>query len=530
MDNKEQLVRDYYSRLKRLPSFKVVVGLGAVETALAFLRGLQLGVQFFEALITYLILGLALYLRHWKFAIFVYDATAFLYLIFSFTPIQPIYALGILLPLTGYVLIAYTREFYVYLVMTVQGIVPSLIFGFLLIYVAYIGSIIAFFAIYIHMINRKGLELHGTKSLDLVRPFVKGIMNREYEVVDRIMGFTGKKVDVIVALFKIGEKVFVLPKLHYGLFGQAGSSMFPYDLERACPQCVSFHGPGSHELDAVSREESMKIVKAVADYVASGNWKDESFRGIEIWQKGRMKGITLLFQGKSLTFLTRPGWGIDDLPETLWDYSYGTGDFLIDTHSERLKDDITFEDVKDIKKALEEIKATEERPLFFAYKEGVINAECEGLCDKRVRVFAFSDGRKKIGVVYIYANNSHEDLGKALKDVEGYDEVVLVTPDDHTCTGTLIGSLYNPAVKCDDLVGVAKSLLREALSDLKPTSVQFGMVKVNGIRVLGETVSQLLTSLEFVGAFVKKTYWMPLVFPLVSLVIALLFQTYLGAP
>ncbi len=125
-----------------------------------------------------------------------------------------------------------------------------------------------------------------------------------------------------------------------------------------------------------------------------------------------MSGITLLFQGKSLTFLARPGFGIDDLPESLWNYSYGTGNYLIDTHSEVLKVDIDRKDVEDVKEALSSLKRENERPLYFAYKEAALSdsEDCPGLCNRRVKVFAVSDAEKRVGIVYLYANNSHECL------------------------------------------------------------------------------------------------------------------------
>jgi len=530
--SKEELVREYYSKLKKLPAFRLIAGLGVAETLMVWIRSMALGTEFLEAALLYLALGIALYFKQVKFAVFAYDASMFFYLIMSLTPLQPIYALGILLPLIGYVVVAYYKEWYTYFVMLVQGGLPSIFYGFMPEYIAYIVLITASFAAYIHLVNLKALSFHGFKSLEVLRPFITGSIRKDYSLVDSFLSLSGVKTDVIVTLFKLGDKVLVVPKLHFGLFGEAGSSRFLYDLEERCNECTAFHGPGSHELDAVSRSESLKVVNSVVDFIRRGEWKEEKFYGVNFWQKGRMSGITLLFQGKSLTFLARPGFGIDDLPESLWNYSYGTGNYLIDTHSEVLKVDIDRKDVEDVKEALSSLKRENERPLYFAYKEAALpdSEDCPGLCNKKVKVFAVSDGEKRVGIVYVYANNSHECLAKAISQVEGYDRVILVTPDDHTCTGTFLGSLYEPARSCRILVEESRRLLKEALAELRPVKAYSGIVKVSDVKVLGDLVSQMMSSLEFVGSFVKKTYWIPLVVPYLALITLVLFQTFRLVP
>lgn len=522
-------MRSYYSRIRTLPDLKYVAAGTIVEGIAVVARGISLGLEFVLAPFIYLLIGLVGYRRLRKFSLFIFNLTVLFYLLFSFTPVQPVYAFGIFLPLAGYVLVGYVREEIAYAVLSVQSILPSLVFGVVLPYYAYIAALIITFYLYIYTINHKGKSIMGMRSLDVFRPFLTSFMSKEYQLVDDLMNVVSTRHNVIVPMFKLGDEVFVVPKLHYGLFGKAGSSEFIYDLESRCPNCTTFHGPGSHELDAATASESRRIVNTVAEFVKSGEWKPLKFYGIQQWMEDDMLGYSLIFDRVTLTFLQRPGKGIDDLPQELWNYSYGTGNFLIDTHSETLKEEITPKDVNAIKKALGSLERKSERPLLLSKKEGTLENRCEGLCSQKVKVFAISDGEKRVGIVYVYANNSDEELGRELQDVPGYDSVILVTPDDHSCTGVAIGELYSPAVKCEGLVKKARELLVEALKDMKPVQAYFGMVTVEGVKLIGPVVSNLLQSLNVVGEFVKKTYWIPLLLPFLAIGFIVLFQTLLSA-
>ena len=527
--NSEKVVRSYYSRIRTLPDLKYIVAGTIVEGTALIARGISLGLEFILAPFVYLTVGLVGYRRLRKFSLFIFNLTVLFYLLFSFTPVQPVYAFGVFLPLAGYVLIGYMREEITYAVLTIQSILPSLVFGILPLYYVYIIAVILTFSLYIYVINHKGKSVIGIRSLEVFRPFLTSFMNKEYRLVDDFMNVVSTKHNVIVPIFRLGDEIFVVPKLHYGLFGKAGSSEFIYDLESKCPNCTTFHGPGSHELDAATASESRRIADAVAEFVKTGEWKPLKFYGVQQWVEGDILGHTLVFDRVTLTFLQRPGKGIDDLPQELWNYSYGTGNFLIDTHSEILKEEITAKDVNAIKKALGSLERKSERPLLLSKKEGSLKERCEGLCNQKVKVFAISDGEKKVGIVYVYANNSDEELSRELQNVPGYDSVILVTPDDHSCTGVAIGELYSPAVKCESLIEKARELLKEALNDMKPVQAYFGMVTVEGVKLIGPVISSLLQSLNVVGDFVRKTYWIPLLLPFLAIGIIVLFQTLLSA-
>ena len=525
--NSEQVVRSYYSRIKGLPDTKYIAAGTIVESVLVIIRGLAVGIDYIVSPFIYLAFGLLSYVKLKKFSLFIFNLTAIFYLLFSFTPIQPIFAFGVFIPLAGYGLISQLKEELVDFVLAAQAILPSLIYGLLPVYYIYIAAVILGFHGYIHLVNRKGVKLVGIRSLDVVKPFLAGFLQKEYRLVDDLMTLLSVKHDVIVPMFKLGDEIFVLPKLHYGIFGGAGSSRFVYDVEAECPNCTVFHGPGSHELDAASSSESKRIAKAVSQFIKEGDWKPLKFYGISYWAEGNMEGYSLIFDRVSLTFLRRPGKGIDDLPQELWNYSYGTGNFIVDTHSETLKDEITREDVNAIKRGLSKLSKSYERPLLFAKKEGFLESGCEGLCSNKVKVFALSDGTRRIGIVYIYANNSSEELGKALKGVQGYNDVILVTPDDHSCTGISIGELYSPASNCDTLVKMAKELLSEAIKDLRPVDAKFAMVNVRDVRLVGPVISNLLQSLSVVGEFVRKTYWIPFLLPFIAILVIMLFRSLL---
>ena len=521
--NSEAITRKYYSKLKSLPGLKVISGFSVFESVLVGLRSIAVGVDFLLAFIVYFVVSLGL-IRELKLTLFFTDLTAFVYLIISFLSVQTFYAFGIFAPLIGYSVIAKYSEIKATLIVFLTSLIPSLLFGLKIEILIYSMSISLIFYFYLYIINRKGERIVGLKSLQIVRPFIQGVLRKDTQAVEKLLDSLGTKTNIRIGMFKIGNNFFIIPKMHFGISGEIGSSKFIYQLNNLSPQSIVFHGPGSHELDLTSSKKSLEIAKRVYEEEMNGKWNKEYFYGIYSWEKCKFKGVTLLFSNSSLTFLERPGLGIDDLPAKLWDFIVKQNDYIVDCHNEYLREEIPSSVTdclaEEINKIKEMRKLKNARTLKFGIREKVIE-ECEGLCSNRVITMAFSDGERKVGIVYLYANNADPSLTNAIRSRLSniVDIPLLITPDDHTCTATALKNLYLPAQLCDNLVREAEKLMRETVSNMQEVEIYSKNLDINGVRVIGKIISNMVVALEEVGDYALKTFWIPLISPILIIIL-----------
>lgn len=531
----EDIARKYYARINiKLPSLKKISVFLAAMSSLVFIRGfLAIGLEYFYIYLIYITLTLSVSVKTLKSSFFFASVTSVLYLLISLTLIPFIYSLGFMVPWYMYSFVTKFREAKAFILVLIPPLAPALIFIQPLHYYLYIISIVAISYLYLKYIGRKGEKIlgMGLNSLNVVRPFLNSLMDKRSTHIEDFLNGISRKSLVRVSIFKLGYKYFVLPDIHYGMFDSVGSSRFIYDLESMVKDAIVLHGPSDHERDLPSRNESKKVVNAVRDAIYDkSDWALLDFYGIHFWKSGKFEATTLKFKDVSLTFLERPIGGIDDLPYTLWDFSESTGNYFVDTHNAMQTEEYTGKEIEKLKVNSMKIRAKEIRPLYLGYAEGALSTRCRGLCDNRVRFIAISDGTKKVGITYIYANNADEELTKRIKEElkDVYDKVIPITPDDHTCTATLFGfskSLYDPARPCEDLIKLVKELGLIAVASMKPVNdIEYKGVKIYGIKTIGKIISSMTVALNEVGSAAMKTFWIPIIAPYLLLLVFLFFS------
>ncbi|AHC52456.1 hypothetical protein SUSAZ_04530 [Sulfolobus acidocaldarius SUSAZ] len=517
--NSETTARKYYSKLKRLPSFRILFSIFVIEFALLLIRSLEFGILYIIPFLIYLLCVL-LIIREIKLSIFLGLLTEFVYLIFSLFTYQTVFAFGILAPFFGYLMLGKLSELKATLSVFVTSFLPSLISGLNYYVLLYSLIIAVVFHFYIHIVNVRGERITGFKSLTLLRPFLMSVMRNDNKLVEKFLDGVGTKIVTNVGMFKIGNHHFIIPKIHYGLNGEIGSSKFIYQLESIIPNVIVFHGPGDHELDLVTSSESRRVADFIGNEIKDGKWLSQKFYGIHVWYNCGFRGVTLVFSDSTLTFLERPGLGIDDLPVKLWENSVKYNDYIIDCHNEYLKEELPLnsrecimQGINYAKNVLRERRV--ERALKIAIEERSISNP-EGLCSNKIKVAALSDGNTTVGIVYLYANNADPSLTKSLRESLGkYVSIpLLITPDDHSCTGSELGNLYTPAQFSPELPSLAEKALNDALNKLQDCEVGFNRLDLKGVKVIGKIISSFVVALEEIGGYVMKTFWIPLVLPL----------------
>ncbi|MCG3108446.1 hypothetical protein L3N51_00727 [Metallosphaera sp. J1] len=523
----EKLTRNYYSKLIRLPSTEALSIWVGAEVGLSFLRSLSDGFAYLTGFLVYLVLSLLSLHRRVRTFLAMAGMFGILYLIISFFPLVIPLSFGLFIPLMTYVMLIDYGDLTSPALTTVTGLVSALSTfpKNLELVIAFYLVVGLFSYLYLILVNRKGKSITGISSLNIVRPFLKAMSYRRDEEVENFLEKISTEFHSSTLVLKLGDLLLVLPRIHFGMYGKVGSSLFPYQLEELMgDRVIVFHGPGSHEIDVASSKESRKLAQLISSRIKEGKWKELKFGGIKFLSQDRFRMTSLVFDHVTLNFSERPGYGIDDLPGGLWDESLKTGNFLVDCHNESLKEEIGHRDERALREFISrKIPVTEERPLFVGYGESEIKSTCEGICNRKVKALIIGDGEKRILVGYIFANNANEETGRLLQEKFGnmFDKVILVTPDDHSCTGTSFGNLYAPAEPCPLIVDALASAIEKAEAEYKRADAKY-MIVDGKVKVIGKFISSMVEGLEQVGSFAMRTFWIPVIFPYVVLLILLL--------
>ncbi|WP_338603645.1 DUF2070 family protein [Sulfolobus tengchongensis] len=528
----ESLTRKYYSYLKSLPNIKMFSILSSAEVALIVFRSFQLTFDYLYSFILYSALLAIIFRSKIKLTLFMMDLTAIPYLLLPLLAIPSLFAFGLFMPLMAYILLGSYKEVQSIFLSAIASYLPAVFYvKYAIVFLLYIIVIGLVFHLYIYTVNRKGIKILGFKSTQVAIPFITAITEKNKVPLENFLNFISIKTNLNVFMYKLDNFLFIIPQIHFGVFDSVGSSRLIYDIEKLLGNNVLvFHGPGSHELDLPSTSEVNKVLDSIVKGVSNNfGWNKATFYGISNERRENFEITSLEFDKFRVSFMERPELGIDDLPSSLWKYILSSNNYVVDCHNSFMIKEYSKEEIDNLKSfVMEQRGVKSQRQLMLGYAEGRIEKVCEGLCDNRIRVFTFSDGVKKVSLTYIYANNSSKQLGDAIAKAVNQivDKVILVTPDDHSCTGVSLGITYSPAMFCEAIVNKASELIKASLQNMKEiTTIEYKVIKIKGVKIIGRMISIMLKALEDVGGYASKTFWIPLVAPYILLVIILFFQS-----
>ncbi len=515
--NSEELTRHYYSKLRGLPDIKKVALFSVAEYAIILGRSLETSLaSLLYAFLIYFLLLSFIFLRNIKTALFLGDITGIPYLLLSFFSIS-LFAFGFTFPILSLSMFVRYGEKKSVIISLLVSLLPVVFFPRdAVIYLVYILLVSLLYYTYIWSINKQGKKIVGIPSLKVLRPFMKAIMEKDFLPLDRFFENGGEQKDLNVALVRIGDKYFIIPQVHFGIFGRQGSARFPYVMEEMESNSIVFHGPGSHEINLVTLEETKRVANLIKKEMEHGNgWHNAKFKGIGFYSLGHFQVTTLKFSNFSVSFLERPSYGIDDLPGNLWDSIRETKNFVVDSHNSFLVRDFDKVEIRELNEFLLSGKEGEDRELYVGYSEGKVPCNCEGYCNRRFRVVTIGDGEKRIGIVYFYANNAQPETRQCvIKAGEGLlDRTIMVTPDDHSCAGSSMTTTYLPAMTCSNMDEIVRDAIKRSLSSMrKVDDASYKLLEVKA-KVIGKIISSMLDGLEKVGKFASRTFWIPLLIP-----------------
>jgi putative membrane protein len=530
--NSEDEVRRYYSKLLKLPSIRLiqVVFFAVLSSIVLF----SLSLRAYSFALSYCIFTasvLLLFRRQTKESLLFSSIAGILSIAFRSISLPPSLAYPFYIPFMAASSMVYRQEYKAILISLIPPILAALPLSEFYFTVLDVGVVALILLSYFATVNRKGKNITGYTSMEVARPFIRSVTESTERFTEEFLYKISVPVNVpvlIVRLRSSKDAFLVLPKVHFGLFGNVGSTKLIYQIDERVKNALVLHGPGSHDLDVVTNWESQRIAEEISRAI-NGEWRGAEFMGLSVDRISNFVGFSLNTKDFRLTFLTRPHLGIDDLPTSLWEYMVKNYSFIVDCHNEYKERDFQREEIEALKAFLiRRGEAGQGKKLRMGFAEARAQVKCRGLCDDRVKVLALEDGSKRFLVVYIYANNSTKDLSEALRlKLSGLaDEVILVTPDDHSCTAITPRHLYHPAEPCESLLKAVEEASMRALSEMEETAVQYKIIIVRKVHVVGKFISVMEEGLRKIGDFVMKTVWIPLLSPLLGMTLALLVEQY----
>ena len=409
---------------------------------------------------------------------------------------------------------------YAVLALTLQQPLVDVIANIL---VAFTGLTV--YATYMKLINRRGRHW-GFQPLELARAFLVNWLSNIAEPMETILSSLSKPRNARIRILVLNRNsrepiALVLPEIHYGPFRNVGSSMMVYFIEEYMKEkgynTIVLHGPGSHEHNLPTAKYSRQIALRIAEEFTRAKPQILKPIGFTRLRHGEWEGLVQLYDKLLLLFVTRSK-GIDDLPSKLLDlvdsFSSKTGVdvMLVDSHNSYTREEFNGNEVLGlIDKAYSILREQGSySKLRVGYGESYVdNYQEYGLCNGRVRSIVFSFNGKLMGITYLYGNNMQPQTRLKLRDIvlrQGIlDDYEPLTPDDHTCTATLVEHPYIPVRFGEKLGESVLESIRKAIEDLDEAKPEYYQFRIDNVRYVGDGIYDMLGLLGEVGEFVEKT-------------------------
>lgn len=376
-----------------------------------------------------------------------------------------------------------------------------------------------------------GGRLNGIRTFELARSFLRSWLFDDFVNLERAFERYSIRRDIAVRFSivrRVGGRdiVLVFPGFHFGPFKRVGSSDAVHvfdDVLGSDFHVFTFHTLGSHDMNIVSRSYVLSFARDLKAYIDSLGSRDHGFepvRGPIRVSSDSWRAFVFGSSSCSMVFLSNR-FGSDDLPLEIGDFKAASYPrvLIADSHNkiERIK--IGERDVRFISSVISmgvsSLANLFESPsgsdtAMVGYGEATVGGVCIGLCKRLVKVLVFSDGSRKSALIYIYGNNidksTHDRLVAHIRDSRGYSDVELVTPDDHSCAATSLGTPYTAVHMCRSLVSAIDRALDQAEKDLKPSKLACFERVYRDVPVMGSNIWKMVKGIEILGPITPRLW------------------------
>jgi len=363
-----------------------------------------------------------------------------------------------------------------------------------------------FFLFFASLLNKPSLLFLGMPLPKLLSAFMRSWLLGERELEEQLERFaTTTRVEAfrVVLRDKEDQLELVVPNIHFGPFGELGSSAFPAMVAKA-RNAVVLHGTANHQLDFVRREEAKALVESLTGKKVAesrlGRWREG--------KAGKAKALLLDLGSFSLSFLSRA-------PHTTEDITYGGGlkiralfpnTVVVDLHNSSASNITYFDElspeVEEYVKAVEKAHAKAGRGSSVYFSYAFLPSSASSVGGAGIRVVGIHAGRP-VALVVVDSNGIKRECRERIERIgrELGLPTVVATTDTHE-RNVREGVVNDYA--CEDAERLREALekVKEGLEEKRRRGLKAEVAlykvtfpaKVVGSRKVVETLSVILDS------------------------------------
>ncbi|MGC9009525.1 MAG: DUF2070 family protein [Sulfolobales archaeon] len=378
---------------------------------------------------------------------------------------------------------------------------------------------------------------NGIKPFELGRGFIRSWMFDDHSSLEDTLEKDSIKRDVSIKTIIFNREdrdnvIWVFPGFHFGPFRRVGSSDAVYVLEEALGdvgKTMVFHTLGSHERNIVKRkyvrEISEEFAKELRDYIRENKSVNNMYminlRGLDGW------GSYVVGSEKCYSYILYNLSGADDIQIDAEDFLkklHGSETLVAvaDAHSNYSRRSVNYSALKRLLVEINDRSDHREEILRIGFGEAFTRSNCGGLCSGLVKSMIIETSGGRDALIYLYGNNMLRSANERVREIvmkKGFRDVIIITPDDHSCAATSVGDPYTAVKYCSDLMDAILESLDKATKDLSPARIMCYEKIFRDIPLMGEAVWNYIRGLEVLGPLTPRLW---IIFLLVSIGISLI--------
>ncbi len=388
----------------------------------------------------------------------------------------------------------------------------------------------------IDSILRSDLGVGGMEMMNSMLAFLGG---KRDALEHSFMGM-GRNVETYVGLVAFKTKkekiLFISPSIHPGPFAGVGGSDMSTRFARALPgwSVFNFHGPATHDLDPASGSEVDKVASTIGDSLKGLKFSTRTVAPLFRASEGHMAVASQYF-GMPFMVSYRVNEICEDIDASVGAAIIEDGAILVDAHNRLSPEDSGefwksnlysnnkhyFDDVLDYgKKTCFDLFSLHAKimPRYnrasgagkFLAGSATVPFKNEGIGPEGIKATAVQVGRQKVAYILVDGNNMFTGLREKVAEAVGdiVDEVIVATTDSHAVNDIMgglnpVGERMNETEK-KRFLNTCRSLVEEAVGNLRPAACASQILKVQDLRVLGPgKTAEIMSAVRAIASLSK---------------------------
>ncbi len=356
---------------------------------------------------------------------------------------------------------------------------------------------------FIWIVNTPAESSLGIGGIKLFQGFAEEWLVGESQILDDCFTEIGSTITTNISLYVFERENkpkcgLVIPEIHPGPFKTVGSSALPLKIrEKLGETFTALHGPSTHDLNLVSKEETARVVDIIANSVTKAGFASSTASNSFRVAQGKIKILSQYFGKVGLYIATAAPEEIDDIAQVV-----GTAALLrarekgtehaafVDAHncighyaeSVYLNSPETKDIIDAVGKAANRGKELEQKEMRIGVASETPTEITEemGLAPGGITTFVVETGEQLTCYVIADSNNAITGLREKIRTRlfnEGFDEAELLTTDTHMASGSLSSQIgFNPLGESGgeaQIIQTIHNLAQKAKADLAKASLNF---------------------------------------------------------